>query len=387
MRRRLDVFMQKSTTPRLLLVTDFYHPHWTGISKSVHRLVEAMGGTFRITVLTVRHDADLPAEEQTECARIVRAAPSLGLSRAQVSLQLVWRAVSLVRNADIVLVNAPNAHIVPVALLAKLMRKRLVIFLQGDLTLPAGLTNRILERVFDLSSYFAFALADRVSTYTQDYGENSRVIKPFLRKFQPRLMPFPKPAEIGMDGSRTKSAVPAGVDVLYGFAGRFVEEKGFDVLFEAIPHVMRELPGAHFVFAGETNLAYEDFFERNRGRFERVRDHITMLGLLDEEGLADFYNAIDFIVLPSRSDCFPLVQAEAMYRGNPSIVSDIPGARVLVKQTKFGLIFPKEDARALADQLIAAARSRQSFSAHYPEVVSFLDDSRNTEKTAQFIGG
>jgi glycosyltransferase involved in cell wall biosynthesis len=200
-------------------------------------------------------------------------------------------------------------------------------------------------------------------------------------------MPLPASGSPDADGAATRARVPANTEVLFGFAGRFVEEKGFDVLFDAIPLVMQEIPGAHFVFAGETNMAYEDFFGRSRERLERVQDHITFLGLLDENAMADFYAALDFIVIPSRSDCFNLVQAEAMQRGKPSIVADIPGARAMVQITGFGRTFEKENPQALAQQLIAAARERDSFADKYPNVVNFLDDARNTEHAARFIGG
>lgn len=379
--------MARSTTPHLLLVTDYYYPHWTGISKSVHRLVRALSGTFDTSVLTVRHEPRLPAAERDDSATIVRAQPLITLSRAQISLELIFRSISAIRHTDVVLINSPSAHILPIALLTKLLRKRLVIFHQGDLILPAGTVNRLIEKIFDVSSFVSFSLADRVSTYTTDYAQHSRVLKPFLAKFQPMVMPLPRPAAPEADGHVTRSAIPPNVEVLFGFAGRFVEEKGFDVLFDAIPYVMRELPGAHFVFAGETNMEYEDFYARNQDRLANVREHVTMLGLLDEAGMADFYNSLDFIVIPSRSDCFNLVQAEAMVRGKPSIVADIPGARAMVRETGFGLTFPSQDPQDLARQLVMAARARDSFQPNYPNVVRFLDDATSAEHAARLIGG
>jgi glycosyltransferase involved in cell wall biosynthesis len=285
------------------------------------------------------------------------------------------------------MINSPSAHVLPVSIIAKLFRKRLVVFHQGDLILREGPVNRVIEKVFDASSYLSFALADNVATYTTDYAEHSRVLRPFLRKFQPVMMPFPVSAESEPDGSMTRSRVPADTKVLFGFAGRFVAEKGFDVLFDAIPQVMDAVPGAHFAFAGETNMAYEDFFGQTQDRLARVKDHVTILGLLDEEGMADFYRALDFIVMPSRSDCFPLVQGEAMKRGDPSIVSDIPGARVLVRETGYGFIVEKENPQALARGLIEAARADGSLADKYPAVLDFLDDVKNTERIARFISG
>jgi len=139
--------------------------------------------------------------------------------------------------------------------------------------------------------------------------------------------------------------------IVFGFAGRFVEEKGFDILFRAIPQALEQLPNAHFVIAGQ-EMSYEDFFGKNKSLFETVKKHMTFLGLLQGKALQQFYADIDCIVVPSRSDCFNLVQAEAMLQGTPAIVSDIPGLRYLVKESGFGMTFQSESPEALTHAIV-----------------------------------
>jgi glycosyltransferase involved in cell wall biosynthesis len=77
----------------------------------------------------------------------------------------------------------------------------------------------------------------------------------------------------------------------------------------------------------------------------------------DPQALADFYAACDVLALPSESECFALVQAEAMLCGTPVVASDIPGCRVPVRVTGMGRLFPCGDAAALAaalDEVLAA---------------------------------
>ena len=64
-------------------------------------------------------------------------------------------------------------------------------------------------------------------------------------------------------------------------------------------------------------MSYENFFSKNRGMFDHVKEHMTFFGLLDDVSLEHFYKGIECIVVPSRSDCFNLVQAEAMLCGYP----------------------------------------------------------------------
>ena len=144
---------------------------------------------------------------------------------------------------------------------------------------------------------------------------------------------------------------------LVGFAGRFVEEKGFDVLLRAVPLVLSEIPTARFVFAGETNVVYERFYERWQSVFDGLGSAMVSVGLvLDRQRLADFYAMCDWFVLPSRTDCFAAVQLEALLCGTPLVVSDVPGAREVVNVSGMGRLARPNDPTALAAAIVASLR-------------------------------
>jgi glycosyltransferase involved in cell wall biosynthesis len=226
----------------------------------------------------------------------------------------------------------------------------LLIFHQGDLILPSSLINSIIEKIFDLSCFISFSLADKVSTYTADYAKHSRVLKPFLKKCAPILLPIDSEKN-GKDTLPEIAKLKKEQKIVFGFAGRFVEEKGFDILFRAIPKALEQLPNAYVVIAGQ-EMYYEDFFAKNQKLFDSVKNRLIFLGLLKGEKLQKFYSGIDCIVVPSRSDCFNMVQAEAMLCGTPAIVTDIPGLRYLVKESGFGLTFQTESPDALSHAMI-----------------------------------
>jgi len=77
--------------------------------------------------------------------------------------------------------------------------------------------------------------------------------------------------------------------------------------------------------------------------------------------MANFYAMCDVVALPSRTDCFPSVQVEAMLSGTPVVATDIPGAREVVRVTGMGrLVTPREPA-ALAEGLIEVLRNREAY--------------------------
>jgi glycosyltransferase involved in cell wall biosynthesis len=169
-----------------------------------------------------------------------------------------------------------------------------------------------------------------------------------------------------------------------GFAGRFVEEKGFDFLLKSIPYVLEKMPNAKFAYAGEVKVAYESFFEKWRHLAEQWNDQIVMLGLLtDPQQVANFYAMCDVLALPSRSDCFPMVQVEAMLCGTPTVATDIPGLRVPVQLTGMGRLVRPQDERALADGLVDVLSNRDRYVKSREEIATVFD----MEKTLDVYEG
>jgi len=415
-------FISRQTSKKktkVLIVTDYFYPHWTGISKSLLYLSQSLKEKIDFNVLTVRFDSKLKSSESVMGVRILRENYLLNISRVKYSPQIIFKSISEIKKNDVVLINSPCSNILPISILTKLFGKKLLVFHQGDLILPSVSINRLIEVIFDVSSFISFFLADKISTYTLDYAHNSRVMKPFLSKLTSLLLPIPTNVILTLsDPERAKSRLcgtkrvegkskltdssvlslpqnnKVGIIIknlkeqnklLIGFAGRFVEEKGFDILFESIPNILKNIPNAHFIFAGETNIEYENFYKNNLKTINLLKNNLTFLGLLDDRQMNEFYKNIELIIIPSRSDCFNLVQAEAMLNKVPSIVSNIPGARFLVKKTSFGRIFQNENPVSLASQVIYAVKHKEEMLKNYPKVFRTLDNQINTKLIKKFI--
>jgi rhamnosyl/mannosyltransferase len=81
--------------------------------------------------------------------------------------------------------------------------------------------------------------------------------------------------------------------------------------------------------------------------------HVHFAGSVPSADLPLAYRAADVHVLPSidRSEAFGLVTEEAMASGIPSVVSNLPGVRSLVRHEETGLHVPPGDPSALAKAL------------------------------------
>jgi glycosyltransferase involved in cell wall biosynthesis len=223
----------------------------------------------------------------------------------------------------------------------------------GDLVLPPGIINSIIRRVMFQLFKFMAKRAHRLIAYSHDYADNSYYLKPFRNKvsviYPPIQMPDPdlrKATELHAQWSYEGGPV-------LGFSGRFVQEKRPDLLIKALEVINTKYPDARIVFAGEYDIKYENTWKLHKDLVAQYRNQLIFLGLLrDNQDMANFYAAIDVLVLPSDNECFALVQVEAMMCGTPVVMTNTPGGRVPVTLTGMGKIVPMGDSEAIGHAVL-----------------------------------
>jgi glycosyltransferase involved in cell wall biosynthesis len=373
---------------RILSILTYYDPHWTGLTAHAQRLAEGLARRgHEVTVLTSRYARDLAPEQVLRGVRVVRVPALARVSRGVIMPTFLLAAWRHIRTHDVVQFHTPILEAWLITTLARRAGKKALMTHHGDLVMPGRLLDRIVERSVTGMMMRAGLAADAVSVYSRDYADHSAFLRPFRAKhvyIQPSIeIPVPdRPAAaawkraLGLEGAR-----------VVGFAGRFVEEKGFDILLRAIPLVLERVPNARFVYAGETQVVYERFHARWRHLIERHRDHVVMLGLiLDRQRLAQFYAMGDVFALPSRTDALAAVQVEAMLCGTPVVASDIAGAREAVRLTGMGRLVRPEDPRALADGLAEVALGRERFVRSRDAVRAVFDPERSVDEYEALLG-
>lgn len=360
---------------KILMILTYYHPHWTGLTAYARRLAEGLARRGHpVTVLASRHDPELPREEVHNGVRVVRLPVLFRLSRGVVMpgfASAVWRHM---KEADVVQIHTPLLEAPLVTFFGRLLRRPVVFTHHGDLVMPEGTFNRIVERVVTALMTWALRMATRITVHSGDYARNSAFLSPFLHKLDAIYPPSDLPTPDREAVAAWRRELEMENRPLVGFAGRWVEEKGFDYLLQAVPRVRESLPDAHFLYAGEPNVLYEDFFRKCAPYLEPVRQHVTMLGLItDPSRLANFYALCDVFALPSRTDCFPSTQVEAVLSGTPLVTTDIPGAREVVQVTGMGVLVPPRDPEGLAGGIIEVLTKRERYIRPTDEIHGIFD--------------
>ena len=360
---------------KLLMVLTYYYPHWTGLSVYARLLAEGLARRgHQVTVLTSRYDKTLPKAEVHEGVRIVRLERVASVSRGVIMPTFPIAAYRLLKEHDVVQMHAPILEAPLLTTLAKRLGKKALFTHHGDLVMPSGLFEQFVERTVTWLMRQALKDAALITIHTKDYADNSPFLSPFRDKLVHVLPPVDIPVPVPEQVAQWRSELGLDDAEVVGFAGRFVEEKGFDFLLKAIPYVAERVPNVQFVYAGDVNVAYESFFEKWQHLADRYRDHIVMLGLLrGRQNIANYYALCDILALPSRTDCFPMVQVECMLCGTPTVATDIPGLRVPVRLTKMGLLVKPQDEHALADGIVRLLEHRGEYTKSREEIGEVFD--------------
>ena len=347
---------------KILICLLYYLPHRTGLTLYVQQLAERLAARgHQVTVLCARHSRETPLGESVENGvRVVRLWPlPFALSRGMVLPGYPRAILRLIREHDVVSVHTPMLETALISLAARLAGRRIVVTHHGDLVLPAGALNRVITAVmFGLYRFMASA-APAFVCHTLDYARHSCYLNPYLERVAviPPFIDVPRPDPERVRELR-RAWSPDGGPVI-GFAGRFVEEKRPDLLIQSLEVVNRTFPTARVVFAGQHQIPYESYWPRHKPLVDRYQDQLVFLGVVPSpQDMADFYAACDVLALPSDTECFALVQVEAMLCGTPVVMTNTPGGRVPVQLTGMGKIVPRNDWQALGEGIVEVLSNR-----------------------------
>src|SRR5258708_8604323 len=339
---------------KILICLLYYVPHRTGYTIHVQHVAEALAARgHEVTVLCARHSMDLPRDEMVNGVRVVRLWAPIRMSRGMIMPAYPLALYQFMQRYDLIFTNTPMLETALVALVAQLTGKSVVSTHHGDLVLPPGFSNRVISFLMFQFYKFMAKRAYQLIAYSQDYADNSYYLQPFMDKvsvnYPPILMPEPQPER--SKELRAKWS-HQGAPVI-GYARPCVQEKRPDLLIKALDVINTKYPNARIVFAGQYDIPYEHTWQEQQALVEQYKDQLIFLGLLtDDQEMADFYAAIDVLVLPSDTECFALVQVEAMLCGTPVVMTHTPGGPVPVTETGMGQIVPRGDSRAIGQAVL-----------------------------------
>ena len=168
-----------------------------------------------------------------------------------------------------------------------------------------------------------------------------------IEGFQPRERNRQLAERLGLNGGP-----------VFGFIGSLYHYEGLQLLMEAFPAILAQVPGARLLVIGG---GPEESMLKEASR--RCNGMISMIGNIPHVQVPDYYSVIDVLVYPRQrmrlTDLVtPLKPLEAMAMGKAVVASDVGGHRELIQHGVTGLLFRADDVDALTQEGVRVAMDR-----------------------------
>jgi len=304
-----------------------------------------------VTVFTTSADSRSSLEESGG-VKIYRYATNLKIMKGFISLQLFLKSPQI--TVDIVHIHFANPPAELAAwLYAKIKRKPLVVHYHGD----TGTYGRLIRNIL-LSLWNRFVLnivlssAKIIICNSEYYISQSH----YLPKYREKIVAIPcgiNPEEIQVsynkEECREKLSLQKG-DKIILFVGVLINYKSPNLLIEALPLIIEEIPEAKLVLVGDGPMRHAlEKLSQELG----VSDKVIFAGRVGDDSKTLYYNAADVFALPSTmsSESFGIVLLEAAVARLPLVVSSLNAFRALVKDGYNGLVTELGDAVSLAEAI------------------------------------
>jgi glycosyltransferase involved in cell wall biosynthesis len=341
-------------TPRVLMVTGAYYPEISSGGVQCQTMARLLAPRAEVRVLTTAVDRALPRHAVVDGIRVSRIVVDVRsvVSKIAAARRMLIELVRLTRRSDVVHVHGCSAKNVLVALVSRLLRRRLVLSLH-----TAGYDEPAAVKRQGALAWWAFLSADLYLSVSP------ALVDAYLAAGLPATRILHVPNGIDTDRFRPATAaerldlrrrlsLPERRPVVL-FVGFFSQDKQPHVLFDAWLTMQTRGIDTTLVYVGAAASSYFEVDEDLAGGIKReadvraLGDRVVFAGATHD--VQDYFRAADVFVLPSRREGLPVALLEAMACGLPCIASRLPGATdVVIDDGTNGLLAPVGDGDAFA---------------------------------------
>ncbi len=143
-------------------------------------------------------------------------------------------------------------------------------------------------------------------------------------------------------------------DFILLFFGFIRKYKGLDILLDAMPQIIKDIPAVKLLVAGE----YYDDKKNYEEQIERlgIKNHLILhTDFIPNTGIKNYFSAADIVVQPYRNATQSGVTPLAYHFEVPMVVTNVGGLAAMVPNGKVGLV-AEPTAASIADKIIEMYR-------------------------------
>ncbi|AJY68196.1 hypothetical protein RW64_00575 [Geobacter sulfurreducens] len=232
-------------------------------------------------------------------------------------------------------------------------------------------------------------LVNVIHTVSNDAKDNLIDYLPTLKYFRNRIIPILNGIEIERFKQAEVINLRAQLDIdsntfLIGFLGRFMRQKGFVYLVDAIDMLAKEykIDKKPVIIAfGEGAFIREEMITiKQKG----LNDSVYFMPF--EPNIAPILKGLDVVVMPSLWEACGLLAMESMVVGTPLVTTNCIGLREVVCDTPcrtVSIMNSKELAQAIYDEMVEP--SKVVFEKYSPEAARRFDVVHHSNKIENII--
>jgi glycosyltransferase involved in cell wall biosynthesis len=264
----------------------------------------------------------------------------------RVAMMLIWER----RNYQFVYFLMQGLHLAVGLPVARLVKKPILMKIAGSGVVPQVYSSRIGRQELRWLSRWAktiLILNEDMRQEAIDHG-----ISPHKLVWMPNPVDTKEFSPATKDEQhelRTTLGIPeTALVVLY--SGRLAPEKALPTLLSAFALVLKDVPDALLVLVGDGAVRLA-LIEQAK-QLGLSEETIRFTGRVDPQSVCLWLKIATVFALVSPSEGFPCALEEAMSAGIPSVVSDIPANRQLVKNGLHGILTPVGDIEKIAESIV-----------------------------------
>lgn len=294
-----------------------------------------------------------------------------------------FKVLARARGYDVVYAQDPVSVGLPAMLAAKILHKKFYLKVVGDYAWEqgvqrAGVTDdldtfsreqakysffvRVLKRIerrVALSANVIVTPSNYLKTIVTNWGVPAEKITVIYNGFDAPILIEDKTTlrkKLGVEGYALLSI------------GRLVPWKGFVMLIEMMPNLVKKISDTHLFIAGSG--PDQALLEKKVAELS-LNKHVTFLGKLSQEKLFEYIKASDTFILNTSYEGFSHQLLEVMALGTPIITTPAGGNIEIIEDHKNGILVPYDNSMlfekaitelhettGLADTLAQAAEKR-----------------------------
>ena len=268
---------------------------------------------------------------------------AIALSYIHRQLECSWKVMRIARNVDIyVFFIGGTTSFLPM-LVAKLLRKKVVLSTTGSVvkTSIGAKDPLILTLLIKISEEISHGLSDKIILYSRNIKESN------LEKYRNKIS-IAHRHFLDFDKFEIKKSFDER-DNLVGYIGRLSGEKGVLNFVKAVPKILEKRSKINFLIGGDGQLRdeIEEYLDE-----ENLNNKVELAGWIPHDELPDYLNTLKLVVLPAYTEGLPNIMLEAMACGTPVLATPVGGVPDVIKEGETGFILENNSPECIAKNVI-----------------------------------